>query len=320
MGYTEYGQKHKPLLCIEQQIDHLKAKGVTFDICTEQDAFGLLTDQTYYFKLASYRILFDKRIGGKDSGQYIDLDFGHLKALASLDRNLRYALLPLTLDVEHAARTKLIRHAASRRDEDGYAICADYIASINHKERNRRQGEIISLAHDAYCADLVKHYGTDPAMMPIWVLLELISFGGLTDLYLFCANRWEDALMRDEHYMLKQAKAVRNACAHSSNIMNGISCSASIIKSNNSVERAVAECGFSHRVRTSKMRNPRTKQIVTLLYLHMQMIPFGNSRKKAQELLGNLKNDMRATASIMPKNDTVQSWVEFMATLVESWF
>ena len=36
-----------------------------------------------------------------------NLDFGHLKALASLDSDLRYTLLPLTLDVEHPARTKL---------------------------------------------------------------------------------------------------------------------------------------------------------------------------------------------------------------------
>ena len=47
----------------------------------------------------------------------VNLDFGHLKALASLDRNLCYALLPLTLDAEHAARTKLVRLITELEDE-----------------------------------------------------------------------------------------------------------------------------------------------------------------------------------------------------------
>ena len=36
---------------------------------------------------------------------------------ASLDRNLCYALLPLTLDAEHAARTKLVRLITELEDE-----------------------------------------------------------------------------------------------------------------------------------------------------------------------------------------------------------
>ena len=58
--------------------------------------------------------------------------------------------------------------------------------------------------------------------MPIWVLMELFSFGSFIDLYLFCAERWGDREMVHEHYMLRQAKSVRNACAHSSDVLNGV--------------------------------------------------------------------------------------------------
>lgn len=139
------------MLTVGQQIDHLKAKGVAFELCSEEDAASYLSDRSYYFKLAAYRVLFDKRIGGERDGQYVNLDFGHLKALASLDRDLRYALLPLTLDVEHAARAKLVRIATEREDEDGYSIAADYMASLNHNERRRREGDVKSLESDAYC-------------------------------------------------------------------------------------------------------------------------------------------------------------------------
>lgn len=107
MEETVLIKDHKPLLTVEQQIEHLKSKGVTFELCSEEDAAEYLSERTYFFKVAAYRSLFEKRVGGPRDGQYIDLDFGHLRALASLDRDLRYALLPLTLDVEHAARTKL---------------------------------------------------------------------------------------------------------------------------------------------------------------------------------------------------------------------
>ena len=204
----------KPLLTLSQQIDHLKSKGVTFELCSEAAAVEYLSESTYFFKIAAYRVIFQKRVGGSRDGQYVNLDFGHLRALASLDRDLRYALLPLTLDVEHAARTKLVRAVTERDDEDGYSITRDYVESLNHNERRRREGEIAMMERDLFCGDLVRKYGS-PADMPVWVLMELFSFGSFIDLYLFCAERWDDERMRHEHYMLRQVKSVRNACAHS---------------------------------------------------------------------------------------------------------
>ena len=56
-------EQHKLLLTVEQQIEHLKSKGVTFELCSEEDAASYLSGHTYYFKLAAYRVLFDKRVG-----------------------------------------------------------------------------------------------------------------------------------------------------------------------------------------------------------------------------------------------------------------
>ena len=309
----------KPLLTIPEQIAHLKAKGVTFDLCSEQDAADYLANRTYYFKLAAYRTLFEKRVGGLRDDQYVGLDFGHLKALASLDRDLRYALLPLTLDVEHAARTKLVRLITELEDENGYSVSADYMASLNHKERNRREGEVAMLANDVFCGALVRKYGR-PSDMPAWVLMELFSFGSFVSLYLFCANRWDDDEMRDEHYMLRQAQFVRNACAHSSNMVNGFSGQGSDVDTNAMVERALARTGLSHRVRTSKMRNPRLKQIATLLYLHSRMLPSGSGRKRATADVAKLQRSIAGVLEMIPGNDRVQSSLSFLSKLIDSWF
>lgn len=99
----------KPKLTVEEQIEHLKFKGVTFELCSEEEAAECLSDKTYYFKVAAYRALFDKRVGGERDGEYVGLDFGHLRDLAAIDHMLRYTLLPMTLDVEHFAKVKLMR-------------------------------------------------------------------------------------------------------------------------------------------------------------------------------------------------------------------
>lgn len=124
-------KRTKALLDVPAQIAKLKSKGVTFDLCSEQEAAAYLAYRTYFFKLYAYRTLFERRVGGPRDGQYVGLDFGHLKLLASLDRTLRYALLPMTLDVEHFARVKLVREVTEREGEDGYSIVSD--TSIRHK-------------------------------------------------------------------------------------------------------------------------------------------------------------------------------------------
>ena len=96
---------------------------------------------------------------------------------------------------------------------------------------------------DVFCANLVKKYG-NPDDMPVWVLMELFSFGSSADLYLYCANRWNDEEMRHEHYMLRQAKSVRSTCAHSSAILNGIAASASAINADAAMMGALAEAGL----------------------------------------------------------------------------
>ena len=315
----DIGQR-KPLLTVEEQIEHLKSKGVTFGLCSEKDAAEYLSERTYFFKIAAYRTLFEKRVGGLRNGQYFNLDFGHLRALASLDRDLRYALLPLTLDIEHAARTKLVRIATERDDEDGYTVVQDFMTSLNHNERRRREGDIKSLENDTYCGDLVKRYGSSPEAMPLWVLMELFSFGSFASLYLFCANRWADPSMKDEHYMLRQAQFVRNACAHSSNLINGFGAKNDTVETSVAIGKALAMTGLSHRVRTTKMKNPRLKQIANLMYLHSKIVPEGSGRQRAVGNMAALRTRMSETSELLRGNDAVRSSLAFLAKLIDSWF
>ena len=208
----------KPKLAVEEQIAHLKSKGVTFDLCSEGEAAECLSDRTYYFKLAAYRVLFDKRVGGERDGEYVGLDFGHLRDLAAIDHVLRYTLLPMTLNIEHFAKVKLMRELTERSDEDGYSIVENYLSNLDTRDRNLRLGEVSRLKRDRYGGSMVGKYAEDP---PAWVLIGLLSFDGFASFYLYCAKRWGERGMKSEHYLLCQAQAVRNAFAHSTDVVCG---------------------------------------------------------------------------------------------------
>ena len=156
--------------------------------------------------------------------------------------------------------------------------------------------------------------------MPIWVLMELFSFGSFINLYLFCAERWGDRKMVHEHYMLRQAKSVRNACAHSSDVLNGVAVVDARIGADAAVTRALAEAGLSHRVRTAKMKNPRIRQIATLMYLHAHLVPEGSGKKSAASNLAGLEKTLLDMSDLAPANDVVRSTVAFLAKLIDGWF
>lgn len=122
--------ENKPKLSVEEQVAHLRQKGVKFEIISEEGALEYLSKNNNYFKLTAYRKTFLKHNGGKDDGKYINLEFAYLKDLAIIDMRLRYALLHLALDIEHYAKVRLIQ-LIENRDEDGYTIVNDFIESLS---------------------------------------------------------------------------------------------------------------------------------------------------------------------------------------------
>lgn len=307
----------KPMLTVEEQIEHLKSKGVAFDLCSEEEARQTLSNKTYYFKLAAYRVLFDKRVGGERDGEYVGLDFGHLRDLAAIDHMLRYTLLPMTLDVEHFAKVKLIRETTERENEDGYSIVDDYLASLSERNRSIRENEMERLKRDGFSGGMARKYDEEK---PVWVLVELLSFGGFINFYLYCANRWNDRQMRSEHYLLRQAQAVRNACAHSTDIINGFAPSeASVIRTPKAVALALAEIGVNKRARRAKMSNPRIQQITMMTFAYRELVTGAHTRDMCRSLVGALERRASEHAEWYANVDSVSSAYSFLSRVFDSW-
>ena len=91
-----------------------------------------------------------------------------------------------------------------------------------------------------------------------FVFFEICELGTFVDFYRFCAERWRDEGMMEDHYVLKSVKALRNAAAHNSCIVNGFVSSAKRagFPSSRPLTDALNAAGMKNsRNRRAKLRN-----------------------------------------------------------------
>ena len=302
----------KPMLTVDQQIAHMKAKGITFDLVSEAEAAAHLRTKCQFFRVYAYRRNFDRHVGGDRDGQYVGLDFGHLRVLSNLDRKLRDTLLPMALDLEHFAKVRLLA-AAEDAGEDGYAVMRGYMASVTDKQRSHLERELDRREDDPYAGDVVRKYRHD---MPLWAFCEVVSFGAFLGILRFCADRWGDRELSDLHYHLKWVKSIRNASAHGSCAVNDLSERPSRRwRAPDAVTRALASCGVPKRLRAKRLRSPRMAQMCTLLYLYDRTVPEGTVRTDRERALADLFGYLHGEGACLPSENPAVSSLTFAERL-----
>lgn len=140
------------------------------------------------------------------------------------------------------------------------------MSSLYNDDRKILIAELERLKDGKYSREsAVKYTGG----MPIWVFVEGITFGTLLRFYRFCAKRWNSREMQKEHHLLCRVKSVRNACAHSNSILDGITeKSFDNVLVLEEVSKAIETVGFNKRARRSNMCNAKMKEIVITAYMY----------------------------------------------------
>ena len=252
----------KPKLSLDEQIEHLKDKGILFNIMDESDAKKYLEQNNNYFKLTAYRKNYNKHPDGKNKGKYINLEFAYLVDMAIIDMRLRYQIVHMALDIEHHAKLQLLRKL-DEYDEDGYQIVQDYINSLTERQKKIYDGEIERCRRSIYCSGIIEKY--DDAY-PVWAFVEIITLGRFVDFYGFCAKRFADRDMMDNYYNLLTCKKIRNASAHNNCILNDLKARTSTNVTNASITAKLMTIqGMNMNFRKNRMSNARIQQIVILL-------------------------------------------------------
>lgn len=215
--HTESDYHRKPKASSHQLVQKLKQDlGVSFHYCDEETAEAYMLESNNFLRVASYR----KNFAKDQSGHYIGLDFGCLRELADLDRELRTTLLGLCLDTEHYLKVKLLADIEEDPTTDGYDIVREFLsrnrAAITQMEMN---------ASGAFTADLLEKYFTvsghrgeenrpilDFNDCPAWVLVEVLNLNHLVKFYTYYyESRGRDHLSEE---VLGYVRGLRNACAH----------------------------------------------------------------------------------------------------------
>lgn len=268
----------KTLLSVDELIEHMKKKGITFNEVSEDDAKTFLRKNNYYMKLAAYRSNYEKCPAGKREGLYKNLDFGYLKELSTIDMHLRYKIIDMCLDIEHAIKVRLIDSVVNNSSEDGYEIVKKFIAKDDNLRilkniRNHRSGE--------YCKDLIEKYYP---YFPIWVFVELISFG---DLLYFCSFYEETyGIQIVNNTLMNTVRDIRNAAAHSNCILNKMTEKIDTTKQINSAISNFIKVmpNISKTSRVNNLNNKFTNSFITLIYVYDNLMPCGSKQKRYKEL------------------------------------
>ncbi len=302
----------KKLLSMDELIEHMKNKGITFNEISENDAKDFLQKNNYYMKLAAYRSNYEKCPTGRRAGQYKKLDFGYLKELSTLDMYLRYIIIDMCLDIEHVIKVKLINDITNNPSEDGYDIVRKFIAKDNNLHilkniRSHKSGE--------YCKDLISKYYP---YFPVWVFVELISFG---DLLYFCSFYEEVyGVQIINNTLMNTVRDVRNAAAHSNCLLNKMTERIEPTKQVNSdISNFIKNMGnISKTSRVNNLNYKFTNSFITLLYVYDRLMSESSKQKRYKELQKFLNGRVIKNKSFFKNNTKIVGVYNFHKKVIDN--
>jgi len=203
----------KPATTYQEQIEILKSRNVIIE--DKQFCEKALSSLNYY-RLTAYMLLF------KDFSKntYSDISFERIYYLYEFDRELRSLLIGVLEEIEIFVRTKIAYYHAHKFGPVAYLDSANY----NHWHQHDKFIEHLNNAiYQNRDNDFVKHHSdSKDGKFPIWVAVELFSFGMISKFYADLLPKDKKKIAR-EHFdtgfeqlesWLQCLYILRNRCAH----------------------------------------------------------------------------------------------------------
>ena len=297
----------KLLKTSDELIAHMKTRGIKFGIVNEKDAKLFLEKDNYYMKLASYRKNYDKAINGEMDGKYIKLEFAYLQELSIIDTYLRRLVLQMCLDIEHALKITIMQDIESNEQEDGYDIIRRFVTKYDRCCRN-----IQNHKSSNYCRGLIDKYYP---YFPVWVFIELASFGDIVKLYEFYCERYPKRLK--EGKLLCAVRDLRNATAHSNCLINQLHKEHNVPSAK--ISKFVSQiAGIGKAMRQTKLSNKFLCDFTTLLYVYREFIESEDVQIRGFADIQNLLNNrVIQNKEYFNKNTCIKSAYEFAKKIVD---
>ena len=264
-----------------------------------------------------------------ESGKYINLKLRNLVELSNIDTLLRYALLELTLDLEHIIRCRLLEDIADNTTIDGYKIVDeyfDYLGEQKRKQKNSQAGGILDFEERKAAYQEVKiaqDYGEEARTkffkplengkyskarflkykdaIPIWLVIDSFTMGDLARFSKFYFRNYcdenDNSMFSELNRDLSNAKNIRNLAAHNQPLLVNVRTDKpdnQLTVPAGTVTKYLKQISKRHKEtiinnKKTLTQNKRIHDLITLLALYEAHCPNNQYKKLRQTELLNIK-------------------------------
>jgi len=180
-----------------------------------------------YYRLSAYWLPFERPKGDLGPRFLPGTSFDTVTALYDFDRRLRLLVLDAIERIEVAVRGSWAYELAQRFGPHGYLNAELYYHSGKYHENLTRLTNDVAKSPETYIDHYRQTYD-DPAMPPIWMVAEMMSFGQLSRWYGLLGDRaLRNAIAKPLGLpeavlvpLLKHLSTIRNSCAHHARLWN----------------------------------------------------------------------------------------------------
>lgn len=214
----------KPATTFAQQIAHLIAQGMNVP---DRALTEHWLRHVSYYRLSAYWLPFENPKTQTGPRFRSGTSFDTIVALYDFDRRLRLLVLDAIERIEVAIRGSWAYALAHRGGSHGYLDASLYSDRRIFHENLARLVREVGTSPETYIDHYRRNYD-DPAMPPVWMVAEMMSFGQLSRWY----SLLEDRALRNAIAqplalpeavlvpLLKHLSTVRNTCAHHGRLWN----------------------------------------------------------------------------------------------------
>lgn len=278
---------------LDEQLEILRYKGLV--IHDDEYARKILLRENYFF-LNAYRFLFMKSTNDR---RYIEgTTFEELYSLFLFDRQFRNIIFKYLLVIENNTKS-IIAYQLSKKygyKENDYLRLKNFDSSpektrqINDLiKKMKRQVRINGNQHSA-----TRHYITNYGYVPLWVLVKVLSFGLVSEL--FCVLKKEDRNQICEFYgidpnvysmYLPILANYRNLCAHEDIVFS------------NRTQRYIDDTTYHHILNIDKMNDEYVygkNDLFALIIIMRQLLSHSEMKNLVMEIghaLDNLEYNLK---------------------------
>ena len=211
-------------MTIAQQMAHLTAQGMAVPNVPVAERW---LRHVSYYRLSAYWLPFERAKGQTGPRFVVGTNFQTIIELYEFDRHLRLLILSAIERIEVAMRGSWAYTLAHAGGPHSYLDASLYSDRRHFHDNLSRLTREVGTSPETYIDHYRRSYD-DPAMPPVWMVAEMMSFGQLSRWY----SLLDDRALRSQIAqpfrlsetilvpLLKHLSTVRNSCAHHARLWN----------------------------------------------------------------------------------------------------